>query len=106
MMVQQDLNPVVGISLVTVYEQLVLQMVVDEPLVLVEQLVLYIIIDDQLMLYMIDVVEEVDRIVVVEEMLKTVNYTVVGCIGVRSAKVLSLVEAGVFGVGGTSTVPN
>nr|GEW49647.1 hypothetical protein [Tanacetum cinerariifolium] len=57
-----------------------------------------VIVDGNLVLHM------VDRIVVVEEMLKTVDYTIVGC--VRSAKVLSLVEAGVFRVGGTSIVPN
>ncbi|GJX39361.1 hypothetical protein Tco_0252664 [Tanacetum coccineum] len=89
-------------------------MVVDE------QMVLDMIVDDQLVLYMIDVVEEVDIIVVGEEMLKSVDYTVVGCTGdccrmdasrifssgVRSAKVLSLIDAGVFGVGGTSTILN
>nr|GEX25735.1 hypothetical protein [Tanacetum cinerariifolium] len=117
MLVQQDLNQVVEIPQVIVGEQLVLDMIVDE------KLVLYMVDDKQRVLHKCGVVEEVNRIVVLEEMLKTVDYTVVGCTvdcceielkyasrifspGVRSVKVRSLVEAGVFGVAGTSTVPN
>ncbi|GKE85482.1 hypothetical protein Tco_1559224, partial [Tanacetum coccineum] len=45
------------------------------------QLVLDMIADEQLVLHMIVVMEEVNRIVVGEEMLKTVDYTIVGCTG-------------------------
>ncbi|GJU77219.1 hypothetical protein Tco_1274289 [Tanacetum coccineum] len=74
MMVQQDLNLIVGIPLVIVDEQLVLNMVVDE------QLVLDMIADKQVVLYMIVVVEEVNRIVVVEESLKIIDGTQMDCI--------------------------
>ncbi|GJX21103.1 hypothetical protein Tco_0223780 [Tanacetum coccineum] len=54
-------------------EQLVLDMVVDE------KQVLHRIDDEQLVLHNFVVMDEVSRIVVVEEMLKTMDYTVVGC---------------------------
>ncbi|GJU09267.1 hypothetical protein Tco_1125697 [Tanacetum coccineum] len=114
--VQQDLNEVVEIPQVIVGEQLVLDTIVDE------KLVLYMVDDEQVVLYKFVAMEEVNRIVVVEEMLKKIDYTVVGCtvdcckmewnessepsISVRLVKVLSLVEACVFGVAGTSTVLN
>ncbi|GKD17019.1 hypothetical protein Tco_1206177, partial [Tanacetum coccineum] len=53
-------------------------MIVDEPLVLDEQPVQRMIADE-LVLHMIVVVEEMCRIVVVEELLKTVDCTEVDC---------------------------
>ncbi|GJZ20903.1 hypothetical protein Tco_0557942 [Tanacetum coccineum] len=76
------------------------------------QLVLDMIVDEQLVIHMIVVMEEVNRIVVVEELLKTVDVALMSQASrifsscVRSANVLSLIEASVFGVGGTLTVPN
>ncbi|GJY82602.1 hypothetical protein Tco_0495978 [Tanacetum coccineum] len=104
------MNQVVEKLQVIIGEQLVLDMIVDE------KLVLHMVDDEQLVLHKFVVVEEVNRNVV-KEMLKTVDYTMVGCIvdcckmelkyvSVRSSKVLSLVEASVFRVAGTSTVPN
>ncbi|GKA24490.1 hypothetical protein Tco_0710523 [Tanacetum coccineum] len=58
-LVQQDLNQVVKIPQVIVDEQLVLDMIVDE----------------QLVLHMLVVVEDVNRIVVVEELLKIIDCT-------------------------------
>ncbi|GJT13448.1 hypothetical protein Tco_0860490 [Tanacetum coccineum] len=71
--VQLDLNQVVEIPQVIVGEQLVLDMIVDE------KPVLYMVDDEQLMLHKFVVVDDVNKIVVIEEMLKTVDYTVVGC---------------------------
>ncbi|GKA24014.1 metal transporter Nramp6-like protein [Tanacetum coccineum] len=70
MMVQQDPNQFVEILLVIVDEQMVLDMIVNEPLVLDEQLVA---------LHIVVVVEEMCRIVVVEELLKTIDCTEVDC---------------------------
>ncbi|GKA22056.1 hypothetical protein Tco_0708018 [Tanacetum coccineum] len=70
MMVQQDPNQVVEILLVIVDEQMVLDMIVNEPLVLDEQLVA---------LHIVVVVEEMCRIVVVEELLNTIDCTEVDC---------------------------
>ncbi|GKA60059.1 hypothetical protein Tco_0759372 [Tanacetum coccineum] len=67
MMVQQALNPVMEIILVIVDEQLVLDMIVDG------QLVVDMIVDTPLVLHMIAVVEEVNIIVIVEELLKTMD---------------------------------
>ncbi|GKA74923.1 hypothetical protein Tco_0781301, partial [Tanacetum coccineum] len=78
MMVQQDLNQLVETLLVIVDEHLVLDMIIDEPLVLDEQLVQHMI-TDELVLHMFVVVEEMCRIVVVEEFLKTVDGTKVDC---------------------------
>ncbi|GKC84553.1 hypothetical protein Tco_1140270, partial [Tanacetum coccineum] len=78
MMVHQDLNQVVETLLVIVDEQLVLDMIVDEPLVLDEQLVLDMIANE-LVLNMVVVMEEMCRIVFVEELLKTGNCTKVDC---------------------------
>ncbi|GJR64974.1 hypothetical protein Tco_0011039 [Tanacetum coccineum] len=69
-LVQQDLNQVVEIPQVIIDEQLVLDMIVDE------KLMLDMIVDEQLVLHMLVVVEEVNRIVVVGEMLKIVDCTV------------------------------
>ncbi|GJZ33329.1 hypothetical protein Tco_0578765 [Tanacetum coccineum] len=74
MMVPQDLNQVVETLLVIVDEQLVLDMIIDEPLVLDEQLV-HRMIDDELVLHIFVVVEEMCIIVIVEELLKTVDGT-------------------------------
>ncbi|GKC62020.1 hypothetical protein Tco_1089618, partial [Tanacetum coccineum] len=52
---------------------LVLDMIVDG------NLVVHMINDEQLVLHRFVEVEEVNRIVVVEEMLKTVDYIMVGC---------------------------
>ncbi|GJW06968.1 hypothetical protein Tco_1569391 [Tanacetum coccineum] len=65
-----DLNQVVEKTVVIVDEQLLLHMLVDE------QLVDHMLVAEQLVLHMFVAVEEVYRIVVVKEMLKTVDYTV------------------------------
>nr|GEV99236.1 hypothetical protein [Tanacetum cinerariifolium] len=96
MMVQQDLNQVV---------ETLMRMIADE-----------------LLLHMIVVLEEMCRIIVVEELLKTVECTGVDCNKVedycrmkalcifsalvRSSIVLTLFEAGVLGVAGISIVLN
>ncbi|GJS72694.1 hypothetical protein Tco_0705535 [Tanacetum coccineum] len=106
---------------IAVVGSLVLDMIVDEPLVLDKQLV-YSMIADELVLHMVVVMEEMCRIVVVEELLKTVDCSKVDCTevedccrmkascifsaSVRSSIVLTLVEAGVVGVAGISIVPN
>ncbi|GJX17913.1 hypothetical protein Tco_0218745 [Tanacetum coccineum] len=72
-LVQHDLNQVVEIQQVIGNEQMVLDMIVDE------KLVLHMVDDEQLVHHNFIVVEEVNRIIVFEEMLKTVGYTVVGC---------------------------
>ncbi|GJS13524.1 hypothetical protein Tco_0407996 [Tanacetum coccineum] len=77
-MVQQAMNQVVEILLVIVVEQLVFNMFVDEPLVPDEQLV-QSTIDDELVLHMIVVVEEMCSILVVEELSKVVDDTVMDC---------------------------
>ncbi|GJZ78179.1 hypothetical protein Tco_0642851 [Tanacetum coccineum] len=73
MMVHQDLNQVVETLLVIVDEQLVLDMIING------KLVLDMIADEQLVLHMIVVMEEVNRIVVGEELLKTVGGTKMDC---------------------------
>ncbi|GKE37052.1 hypothetical protein Tco_1460457 [Tanacetum coccineum] len=79
MMVQQDLSQVEETLLVIVDELLVLDMIVDEPLVFNEQLVLDMIVDEWV-LYKIVVMEEMCRIV--EQLVKAVGYTVIDCIKV------------------------
>ncbi|GKC32545.1 hypothetical protein Tco_1039839 [Tanacetum coccineum] len=54
-------------------EQLVLDMIVDD------KLVLHMVDDEQLVHHNFVAVEEVNRIIIFEEMLKTVGYTMVGC---------------------------
>ncbi|GJQ95626.1 hypothetical protein Tco_0006765 [Tanacetum coccineum] len=86
MMVHQDLNQVVETLLVIVDEQLVLDMIVDEQLVLD-------MIANELVLNMVVVMEEMCRIVFVEELLKTGNCTKVDCIEVDDCCSMELIKA-------------
>ncbi|GJU72712.1 hypothetical protein Tco_1264117 [Tanacetum coccineum] len=76
MTVQQDLNQVVKTLLVLVVEQLVLNKIVDKPLLLDEQLVQRKI-DDEMVLHMSVVVEEMCR--TVEQLVKPIGDIVIDC---------------------------